>query len=113
MPPAYGPASFFLTATASIFSGITDSSRHQPLWRPPPTACLPASETPSVAVLLLMHLHPCLCPLLSQSTKETAETRPPMSHSQRLSRLHLRDSVAGQRGAQGLAEHPAQVNLPK
>ena len=40
---------------------ITDSNRPQPLWQPPPTACLTASGAASEAPSLLMHpsLAPC------------------------------------------------------
>ena len=37
---------------------VTDSNRHQPLWQPPPTACVTASEAPSDAPSLLMHPRP-------------------------------------------------------
>ena len=36
---------------------VSDSNRTQPLWQPPPTACLTASGAPAVAPSLLMH--PC------------------------------------------------------
>ena len=39
---------------------VTDSNRPQPLWQPPPTACLTASGTASEAPSLLMH--PCPLP---------------------------------------------------
>ena len=39
---------------------VTDSNRPQPLWQPPPTACLTAAGAASEAPSLL--LHPRLCP---------------------------------------------------
>ena len=39
----------------------TDRNRPQPLWQPPPTACLTASGAASEVPSLLMH--PCPCPL--------------------------------------------------
>ena len=36
---------------------VTDSNRPQPLWQPPPTACLTASGAPSLG------MHPCQSPL--------------------------------------------------
>ena len=50
---------------------VTDSNRPQPLWQPPPTACLTASDVPS----LLMH--PCPPPPALQIPKPCANPPPP------------------------------------
>ena len=44
---------------------VTDSNRHQPLWKPPPTACLTASVAASEAPSLLMRP----CPITPVGTK--------------------------------------------
>ena len=52
---------------------VTDSNRPQPLWQPPPTACLTASGAASEAPSLLMH---SWGPLLSMCRR-----CPPLRHS--------------------------------
>ena len=61
--PAYAqPLSPEREVPASL-AFVTDSNRPQPLWQPPPTACLTASEVPS----LLMHPCPPPPPLPSRA----------------------------------------------
>ena len=52
--PSLCPAIVSLTASASFMAFVTDSNRPQPLWQPPPTACLAASGFTSRVPCLLM-----------------------------------------------------------
>ena len=53
--PSLCPATVSLTPSATSMAFVTDSNRPQPLWQPPPTACLIASGAASEVPPLLMH----------------------------------------------------------
>ena len=59
-PPSRAPslcsATVPLTPSAASMAFVTDSDRPQPLWQPPPTACLTASGAASEATSLQMHV---------------------------------------------------------
>ena len=47
--------------SAACTEFLTDDNHPQPLWQPPPTACLPAPGAASEVLSLLMHSPPPLC----------------------------------------------------
>ena len=57
-PPPRAPSVCPGRQVPGLMAFVTDSNRPQPLWQPPPTACLTASGAASEALSRLMH--PCL-----------------------------------------------------
>ena len=66
-PPAYAQPLSPLRQVPASMAFVTDSNRPQPLWQPPPTACLTASRAASEVPSLLMHP----CPPAPPQTKLT------------------------------------------
>ena len=54
-PPSGAPSLSPWRQVPASMAFVTDSNRPQPLWQPPPTACLTTSGAASEVPFLLMH----------------------------------------------------------
>ena len=94
--PAYAQPLFPRRQVPASMAFVTDSNRPQPLWQPPPTACLTASRAASEAPFLLMH--PCPGPSPPPLNCRTADAEDALWSTER----RAMKTVGGGGGAAGV-----------
>ena len=90
---------------------VTDSNRPQPLWPPPPTACLTASGAASEVLCPLLHPCPHLPPA-SPQPGPPARVQPPGPAAQCVSSLNIVPQWAGPAWILEQSLPPAVTDLP-